>query len=60
MNKNHISTFITTLFVIIGVIIFLLFVGFTIDFEKTQCLKEGGKWVTGVISGSYSYFCIPK
>jgi regulatory protein YycH of two-component signal transduction system YycFG len=60
MNKNHISTLITTLFVIIGVILFLLFVGFTIDFEKTQCLKEGGKWVTGVISGSYSYFCVPQ
>jgi regulatory protein YycH of two-component signal transduction system YycFG len=60
MNKNHISTIITTLFVIIGVILFLLFVGFTMDFEKTQCLKEGGKWVTGVISGSYSYFCVPQ
>ncbi len=60
MNKNYISTLITTLFVIIGVILFLLFVGFTMDFEKTQCLKEGGKWVTGVISGSYSYFCVPK
>jgi hypothetical protein len=60
MNKNYISTLITTLFVIIGVILFLLFVGFTMDFEKTQCLKEGGKWVTGVISGSYSYFCLNK
>jgi hypothetical protein len=60
MNKNHISTLITILFVIIGVILFLLFVGFTMDFEKTQCLKEGGKWVTGVISGSYSYFCLPQ
>jgi regulatory protein YycH of two-component signal transduction system YycFG len=60
MNKNHISTLITTLFVIIGVILFLLFVGFTMDFEKTQCLKEGGKWITGVISGSYSYFCMPQ
>jgi regulatory protein YycH of two-component signal transduction system YycFG len=60
MNKNHISTLITTLFVIIGVILFLLFVGFTMDFEKTQCLKEGGKWITGVISGSYSFFCVPQ
>jgi hypothetical protein len=60
MNKNHISTLIKILFVIIGVILFLLFVGFTMDFEKTQCLKEGGKWVTGVISGSYSYFCLPQ
>jgi regulatory protein YycH of two-component signal transduction system YycFG len=60
MNKNNISTLIATLFVIIGIILFLLFVGFTMDFEKTQCLKEGGKWVTGVISGSYSYFCVPQ
>ena len=49
------------LFIFLGIILlFAILNGFVIDYEKTECLKEGGKWVSGVIAGEYSYFCVPK
>ena len=46
--------------IILGIIVFLVLFGFLIDYEKTQCLASGGKWISGMIAGNYSYFCVPK
>lgn len=43
---------------IFGAIVFIIGLNFTI--QQSECIESGGKWVQGVISGSYSYFCIPK
>jgi hypothetical protein len=32
----------------------------SIDHQKTKCLADGGKWVSGIVAGQYSAFCIPK
>jgi hypothetical protein len=49
------------LFIVLGILILVAILsGFVIDYEKTECLKEGGKWVSGRIAGEYSYFCVPK
>ena len=46
--------------ILLGIVLFVILISFGVDYEKTQCIAEGGKWVEGVINGSYSYFCIPK
>ena len=49
------------LFIILGILILVAILnGFVVNYEKTECLKEGGKWVSGMIAGEYSYFCVPK
>jgi Zn-dependent protease len=49
------------LFIILGILILVAILnGFVVNYEKTECLKEGGKWVSGMIAGNYSYFCVPK
>ena len=52
----------TQSFIIVGVIVLVFFVLFVLsyDYQKTECLAEGGKWVSGVMGGNFSYFCIPK
>jgi hypothetical protein len=45
---------------ILVVLVFLVIYALSIDYEKTQCLASGGKWVSGMIGGDYSYFCVPK
>ena len=57
MDKEELAI----LFIVLGIIILVAILsGFVIDYEKTECLKEGGKWVSGMIAGNYSYFCVPK
>jgi hypothetical protein len=52
---------LTILFIILGILLlFAIFNGFVVNYEKTECLKEGGKLVSGMIAGNYSYFCVPK
>ena len=52
----------TQSFIIVGVIalVFLVLFALSYDYQKTECLTEGGKWVSGVMGGNFSYFCIPK
>ena len=52
----------TQSFIIIGVIVLVLIVllALSYNYEKTECLAEGGKWISGMLGGNYSYFCIPK
>ena len=57
MDKEELAI----LFIILGILLlFAILNGFVVDYEKTECLKEGGKWVSGMIAGDYSYFCVPK
>lgn len=49
--------------IILSVIAIVLLVVLTLNFtnnQKTECLANGGKWVTGIVGGNYSAFCIPK
>jgi len=48
------------LFIVLGILILVILNGFVVNYEQTECLKEGGKWVSGMIGGNYSYFCVPK
>ena len=52
----------TQSFIIVGVIVLVFIVLFALsyNYEKTECLAEGGKWISGMLGGNYSYFCIPK
>jgi hypothetical protein len=57
MDKEELAI----LFIVLGILLlFAILNGFVVDYEKTECLKEGGKWVSGMIAGDYSYFCVPK
>jgi len=57
MDKEELAI----LFIVLGILLlFGILNGFFMDYEKTECLKEGGKWVSGMIGGDYSYFCVPK
>ena len=57
MSKETLSTIII---ITILIVVFGLLYGFAVDFQKTQCIDSGGKWISGIINGEYSYFCIPK
>lgn len=48
--------------IIIALIIIVLAVlfGVNMDYQKSKCLEEGGKWVSGMIGGEMSYFCMPN
>ena len=48
--------------IVVGIIVLIFIVGFgfVMDEQKTQCIAEGGKWISGMVAGEYSYFCIPK
>jgi hypothetical protein len=48
--------------IIIGLIIIgiIVWTAISIDFQKTECLESGGKWVTGMVLNHYSALCIPK
>lgn len=52
----------TVEWIIIGAIILLIVILglWSIDYQETECIADGGKWVEGMINGTYSYFCIPK
>ena len=56
MDKEELAI----LFIVLGILILVILNGFIVNYEKTECLKEGGKWVSGMIAGNYSYFCVPK
>jgi hypothetical protein len=57
MDKEELAI----LFIVLGILLlFAILNGFVVDYEKTECLKEGGKWVSGMIGGNYSYVCVPK
>lgn len=41
-------------------ILFDVYIDAQIDAQKTKCLEVGGRWVTGMVGGEMSYFCMPK
>lgn len=48
--------------IIIGVVFLILIILYSLsfDYEKTECIKNGGKWISGMVAGELSYFCIPQ
>jgi hypothetical protein len=52
----------TQSFIIVGAIVLVFFGLCAISYstQKADCLAEGGKWISGVVGGNATYFCIPK
>ena len=52
----------TVEWIIIGAVILLIAVlsHWSVEYQETESIANGGKWVSGMINGTYSYFCIPK
>ncbi len=52
----------TQSFIIVGAIVLVFLVLFAISYstQKSDCLAEGGKWISGVVGGNATFFCIPK
>jgi uncharacterized membrane protein len=42
------------------VLVFIVLFAFAYDHQKTECLANGGRWISGMMGGNFSYFCIPK
>ena len=51
---------ITAILLLIAVFVVGIIFDVDIDAQKTKCLEEGGRWMTGMIGGEMSYFCMPK
>ncbi len=46
---------------ILGLLLLLgILTSFTTDYQKTKCLEDGGKWISGFVGGNWTYFCLPK
>ena len=57
MNKENLQSFL----IISGLfLLFAILYGFITDHQKTECLKEGGKWISGFYGGTYAHLCLPK
>lgn len=57
MNKENLQSFL----IISGLfLLFAILYGFITDYQKTECLKEGGKWISGFYGGTYASLCLPK
>jgi hypothetical protein len=49
------------LLIILGVLLFLgILAAFTTDYQKTKCLEDGGRWISGFVGGNWTYLCLPK
>jgi hypothetical protein len=44
----------------LGILVFASLFAASTHHQKVECLENGGKWITGIVSGNYSAFCIPK
>jgi hypothetical protein len=44
----------------LGILLFLILFGISIHNQKTECIASGGKWISGIVAGNYTAFCIPK
>ena len=56
MDKEELAI----LFIVLGILILVILNGFVVNYEKTECLKEGGKWISGFYGGTYAHLCLPK
>ena len=57
MNKENLQSFL----IISGLfLLFAILYRFITDYQKTECLKEGGKWISGFYGGTYAHLCLPK
>jgi len=57
MSKEDLQS----LLIILGVLLLLgILTAFTTEYQKTKCLEDGGRWISGFIGGNWTYFCLPK
>lgn len=49
-----------SIIIVLIILVFIILYAISIDHEKTECISNGGKWISGVVAGEFSYFCIPK
>ena len=57
MSKEDLQSIL----IIIGVLLLLgIITAFTTDYQKTECLEDGGRWISGFVGGNWTYFCLPK
>jgi hypothetical protein len=54
MSKENLQA----LLIILGVLLLLGI--FTTDYQKTKCLEDGGRWISGFFGGTYAHLCLPK
>ena len=57
---KDIKEIIIAILCIIALIVVTCLFSVDMDYQKTKCLEEGGKWVSGMIGGHMSYFCMPN
>ena len=49
------------LLIILGVFLLLaILTAFTTDYQKTKCLEDGGRWISGFVGGNWTNLCLPK
>lgn len=60
MNKEDSKNLLIVILLVLFAIVVIFAFGLNFDNQKYSCLQSGGKWVQGVIDGTYSYFCIPS
>jgi hypothetical protein len=48
------------IFLALIIIAFLVLCALGVHYQHAQCIESGGKWVTGIVAGEYSAFCIPE
>ena len=57
MSKENLQA----LLIILGVLLLLgILTAFTTDYQKTKCLEDGGRWISGFFGGTYAHLCLSK
>ena len=57
MSKEELKA----LLIILGVFLLLaILTAFTTNYQKTLCLKENGRWISGFYGGTWTNLCLPK
>ena len=57
MSKEELKA----LLIIVGIfLLFAILYGVITDYQKTLCLKENGRWISGFYGGTWTNLCLPK
>ncbi len=49
-----------SIIIVLIILVFIILYAISIGHEKTECISNGGKFISGMVAGEFSYFCIPK
>ena len=57
MSKEELKA----LLIIVGIfLLFAILYGVITDYQKTKCLEDGGRWISGFVGGNWTNLCLPK